>query len=447
MLTVRLSVVGTVILVLLGSAVVAQDEGSLDPMRASHFTGTWSEQLSGVGPDQFEWTSGPGYGESLGNESVGVFDATDPRISGTWTQVNNLRAFPIDPAADDHATAWTGAVRIESEDGTWVGTIDGYHNGTLAREWNLLTGEGTYEGLTAIFRWIEEGDAYEGVIIPGVPPDYPGLIAASSEGTGEPGAREPAAWTEATVEVLSDVGVIPLEAIPDDADHVTYARISVEPGISGGGPGNYPQSWSNLEYVSSGTLSATPETNRVFWRADGSVEESPSGSTAEMRVGDTVLSWNGGAAGQWENSGPEEWVSFFVGAGNSHEPDVEPVVIPGVEWRHLDYIFPPQATVEDWFSAPIAVSYEQITWEPGAQLALGPGEVPMLSFIWLESGKLRFDQVVVDQVDQADLDWTLLQETTWRGQTPDDGTVHVLRNEGDEPAVAMGVTLSHDSGT
>jgi hypothetical protein len=120
---------------------------------------------------------------------------------------------------------------------------------------------------------------------------------------------------------------------------------------------------------------------------------------------------------------------------------------PGADWRLLDYIFPLGATAEDWFSAPIAVSYQRITWEPGAQLVLGPEEVPMLSFIWLESGTLKSGELALDEVSGAELSGTVPTGWTWRQETPPDGTVYVLRNGGDEPAVGIAAVLSHPSDT
>jgi hypothetical protein len=110
--------------------------------------------------------------------------------------------------------------------------------------------------------------------------------------------------------------------------------------------------------------------------------------TVGERSGDTVLSWNGAVAWELENPGLEEYVVFSVLVADSHHPEVETELVPGIEWRTLDYIFPLGANAFDWFSAPIAVSYRRVTWEPGAQLVLGPDEAPMLSFIWLESGQL-----------------------------------------------------------
>jgi hypothetical protein len=184
MRTLRLALAGTVMLVLLGgaggTAVVAQsdEDGPADPMRPSHFTMTITDTLS-VEPR--EWSDGQGYEEAVGRESVFVVKASDPRISGIWTQLVNIRSFPIDEAADVWAAVWSGAVRIANMEGSWVGTIDGYDDGAFGHEWNRLVGEGGYDGLTAIFRYDAESGVFDGVIIPGVPPDYPAPIELSVE--------------------------------------------------------------------------------------------------------------------------------------------------------------------------------------------------------------------------------------------------------------------------
>ena len=266
-----------------------------------------------------------------------------------------------------------------------------------------------------------------------------GVVLAQDEA----GESHPA--TEATVEVLSDVGVIPLEAIPEDADHVTYARISAEPGVSGQVGSAQPQEWANLEYTQSGTISSTWDIPVRVWQLDGSVVDYPAGTPQKAHAGEVALFHNGGAAVVFENTGPDEAVSFFVGVGNSRDQETPQVGPPGTEWRILDFVFPYPTLAEAWFSAPIAVSYERITWEPGAQLVLGTDEVPMLSFIWLESGELKYREMPADEASRADINFTLWTGDTWTGRTPADGHVHVLRNEGDVPAVGTGVTLSHVS--
>lgn len=181
MRTVRMSLAGTVVLVLLAglsSAVLAQAtaEDPLDPMRPSQFTGSWLVDWEGEFAG-WAWTDLGDYSESLDNESVTPFEASDPRISGTWTQVASIRKSPIDIEADIFALVWSGVVRIENEAGAWSGTFDGYYGEDGVRELYRLDGEDAYDGLTAVLSWVEEGDTYDGVIIAGVPPEYPELPA------------------------------------------------------------------------------------------------------------------------------------------------------------------------------------------------------------------------------------------------------------------------------
>ena len=182
--TLRLAVVGMVaLLVLVGTSMAVaapDDEATLDPMRSSMFTLRTSEVVS---IDALEWSVGHGYGEALGREFVFLVEATDPRLSGTLRQVYDIRAFPIDEAEDIHATVWSGAMRIDNEDGGRVGTVDGYHDGAFGQEWNRLIGEGAYAGLMAVFRYNEETDTSDGVIIPGAPPAYPDPVPATEPPT------------------------------------------------------------------------------------------------------------------------------------------------------------------------------------------------------------------------------------------------------------------------
>jgi hypothetical protein len=269
-----------------------------------------------------------------------------------------------------------------------------------------------------------------------------GMPAAGQESTGEP-----AVWTEASVEVLNDAGVIPLEAIPEDADHITFARIVIEPGVSGEGPSYQPQRWTNLEYADQGWTRGTSAERMRFWHADGTTVDVPAGAPQDQAAGDVALYYNGAAPGTFENPGADTYVSYFLGVGNSLDPETGSASPPGLDWQMLDYIFPLGPNALDWFSAPIAVSYLRITWEPGDQLVLGPDEVPMLSFIWLESGTLKSGEMALDEVSGAELSETVPTRWTYRQETPPDGTVYVLRNEGDEPAVGMAAVLSHPSDT
>ncbi len=123
-----------------------------------------------------------------------------------------------------------------------------------------------------------------------------------------------------TVEILSDRGVIPLEAIPPDADHISFARTVVRAGVSGAAVSAEPQSWANLEYAQQGAVWGTTDERTRVWHADGTTDDFAAGVSSRLAAGDVALYWNGGAASEFENRGPEAYVSFFLGAGNSHIP-------------------------------------------------------------------------------------------------------------------------------
>jgi len=189
MRTLRLSLVGTVILALLAGlsgAVLAQDEeATLDPHRPSSFTLTAGDPLS---ESEFVWSPGPDHsGEFLANELVFPVESSDPRISGTWTEVYDLRGWeaPDDSGLPLSPTVSSGAVRIDNEDGAWVGTWDGFGSTVSNQEWIQLQGEGAYEGLTAVIHqtldFATDVETFEGVIVPGVPLDHPGPIEATAE--------------------------------------------------------------------------------------------------------------------------------------------------------------------------------------------------------------------------------------------------------------------------
>ncbi|MFO7532485.1 MAG: hypothetical protein R6W93_08475 [Candidatus Limnocylindrales bacterium] len=181
MRTLRLSLVGTVMLALLGgfggATVSAQSEEPLDPMGASFWTATFTD----VEPPAIAFTAGPGYDEASGVASEGLVEASDPRISGRWRQVMDMRSYVSREPAGVPATVWTATARLDNEEGAWVGTFTGFLDGDVGREWNVLRGEGAYEGLTAVFRWLGEEYRQEGIIFPGDLPPLPDPIEPPAE--------------------------------------------------------------------------------------------------------------------------------------------------------------------------------------------------------------------------------------------------------------------------
>ena len=162
-----------------GAQLLAADDESVGiTQKPSHFTGVWTEDVDFTSIEDFDWSFDE-YAESLDNTGTFMFEATDPRLSGLFTQTMGVRSFPIDRAADTWAMVWTAAVRIENDEGAWSGVFDGFANEVQPREWYRLEGEGEYEGLTAIMLWHGEDETYEGVIVPGVSPDYPAPIEPS----------------------------------------------------------------------------------------------------------------------------------------------------------------------------------------------------------------------------------------------------------------------------
>ena len=124
-------------------------------MAPSAWTGTWTGTDGGVLSEE----AGPDYQDGTGWETATV-EATDPRISGQWEQVLTNRVF-----GDVLVKSATG--RLENDGGAWVGTFHGYAGPEFNKEWNVFTGEGGYEGLTAVFTWTGDGSTLEGVIVPG----------------------------------------------------------------------------------------------------------------------------------------------------------------------------------------------------------------------------------------------------------------------------------------
>ena len=101
-------------------------------------------------------------------------EASDHQISGDWVEVDNPATYSDRAGPGGSFGVKSASVRIENADGAWAGTSTGIYKGDSGHEWNVLEGEGAYEGLTAVFLWTWPGSTLEGVILPAafpVPPD------------------------------------------------------------------------------------------------------------------------------------------------------------------------------------------------------------------------------------------------------------------------------------
>mgnify|MGYP001815309243 CR=1 FL=1 len=181
MWTLRLSVTGTIILMLLagpGGAVVAADEEALASDRPHQVSGT--NAYAGVFENA---TFGYEDGRVLerGEGAYDTIEMDDARLSGTLWHVWNR-----DYLGDGEVL--TGTVELVNEGGTWVGTMRGYkayEPDEHLHYWQVeLTGTGAYEGYSALlyFRGVTYYTlAVEGYIFPGELPDYPGPVEVPAQ--------------------------------------------------------------------------------------------------------------------------------------------------------------------------------------------------------------------------------------------------------------------------
>jgi hypothetical protein len=180
MRTLRLSLVGTVILMLLGGlggVALAQD----DPMAPAKVTGTWAGEGG-----EFEFTPMDGYslGRAWAPEGSTTVSASDPRVSGTatteWWNACYLVG-PDDPPYYPSGCIYWGTQRLDGPDGSWEGSYRGVDDESLGQAFHLLLMEGTgaYEGLSFVAHVQDPftgepvtmtGLIYEGPLPPWEPP-------------------------------------------------------------------------------------------------------------------------------------------------------------------------------------------------------------------------------------------------------------------------------------
>jgi len=86
----------------------------------------------------------------------GTITATDPRFSGTHYYSWDGDTYTLASGAEG-PSAYAEGLRIESAGGAWQGTATGatLPDGASANGPLVLTGEGAYEGLTAVLVWIK----------------------------------------------------------------------------------------------------------------------------------------------------------------------------------------------------------------------------------------------------------------------------------------------------
>ena len=182
MRTVQMSLVGTVVLALLGAmggAALAQDEpaaieevGRPDeeaPVTATHVTSTPIDHASDDSGVEL-WTDERGVEHFHGFRAFSTDEWSDPRLPSDSAMVENFDIYRTD---DGTQVVGMSAIRLDGPNGSWTGTAtslyslpDGTGSGVM-----VLTGEGAYEGLFAVLMGDPSG--MDGYIFEGEMPPMP----------------------------------------------------------------------------------------------------------------------------------------------------------------------------------------------------------------------------------------------------------------------------------
>jgi hypothetical protein len=130
-------------------------------------------------PARFTATLGGGRFDEQTVTTTAAFEASDPRISGTWNETKGISVASLTDAGAV-VTVWWHDVTIIDGAGSWTGHSEGFGEApdwdsdiTPGGETIFLVGGGAYDGLTATLfssggraPGSLDGGAFEGVIFP-----------------------------------------------------------------------------------------------------------------------------------------------------------------------------------------------------------------------------------------------------------------------------------------
>jgi hypothetical protein len=133
-------------------------------------------------PARFTATLGEGTFNDQTVTTVAIFEASDPRISGTWNETNGISVSQLSDGVGEVITVWWHDITILNATGSWNGHSEGFgHSADFDSDISpdgetiFLVGGGGYEGLTATLFSSQgqgrgpgslEGGLFAGVIFP-----------------------------------------------------------------------------------------------------------------------------------------------------------------------------------------------------------------------------------------------------------------------------------------
>jgi hypothetical protein len=175
------------IALLTGSAIAvsAQDDAAdVDLTTTTFVTGTLGEleQTEGVFSEEGNVSQGRGY------SWAGPIETDDPRLTGLVTIVSN-GAIRLDDGAYGQVDLRSSEYRIENDDGAWAGPATAFsypldggvrESGQISQDTVVLTGEGSYDGLTAylVIDYTVVPATLEGTAFAGEMPPAPEPVSA-----------------------------------------------------------------------------------------------------------------------------------------------------------------------------------------------------------------------------------------------------------------------------
>ena len=225
MRTLRLSLVGTIIMVLLGGlggAVVARTDGS------AKVTGTVVSSASGASGEFSQdgvlgedWV---GHGRGFGGSTT--FEWSDPRLPSRADTMMNFDAYGDPAEGDVGAVAVTTMWLLEGPEGSWNGPWIGWcDEQSHCRGTVTLTGYGAYEGLYAVLTEQPQEDAsgtvtqmFEGAILAGEIPPVPEPLEPSVEAMPHAPTDEVAAVAASEEPAVADQDESEVSTDEDDED-------------------------------------------------------------------------------------------------------------------------------------------------------------------------------------------------------------------------------------
>ncbi|HYO18132.1 MAG TPA: hypothetical protein VES02_05640 [Dermatophilaceae bacterium] len=221
MRTLRLSLVGTIILALLGgltATVIARTDGSIKVTGSMMSSGsTGSPEFSEDGTLGEDWV-----GHGRGMDWLAQVEWSDPRLPSEVQSVVNFEAYGSESDGDVGVVVANNTWLLEGQDGSWSGSWTGWCDaeGDHCRAMVTLTGHGAYEGFYAVLTEQPQEDAsgtvtqmFEGAILAGEMPPVPEPLepsveamthAPSDEVTAVAASEEPAVADEDESEVSTD---------------------------------------------------------------------------------------------------------------------------------------------------------------------------------------------------------------------------------------------------